>query len=165
MPTKTGHKYLICDAANPSWGKTTTLTEVINIFKTLSSAFNMIDRKLYKNKAGQIIDEWIVFQEVATSKTILIQTQGDEKQSFNYTNEYLETGSIVDIIICASHLNGPSWNAVERIVKRYGYTQINFSNFCPLNSRNRKKLFQIPAISDVNKVHLAQLIYNFVLAL
>ncbi len=163
MPTKTGHKYIICDAANPSWGKTTTLKEVINIFSAHPSAFIKLSEIVYTDKNGKTKDIWIVFQERATSKTILIQTAGDQKQSYRDTNDYLISGHIVDVIICASHLDGPSCNAVEGIVKKYGYKKINFSNLCPL--KNRKSLFKIPAISDVNKVHLAQLIFNFALAL
>ena len=159
MPTKTGKKYIICDAAPSSWGKTTTLKAVSDLFETNPLAFNTLSKNHKLSK-----ESWIVFQEITTSKTILIQTQGDQKQSFNDTKKYLSEKQIVDIIICASRPDGPSWKAVEWIIKNYGYKLINFRNFCPFK-KNRRSLFKISAISDINKVHLAQLIYNFALAL
>ena len=156
MPTNTNRKYIICDAAPASWGKTTTSTELIKIFKSYPSAFTILSEHPVNPN-----DYWILLRENASAKTILIQTQGDYPSSYNETIKELSKEIIIDIIICAARSKGGSLKQVQYIANTYGYKQIHFSNFCPLN----RSLFQDPVISNINKVHLAQLIFNFALAL
>lgn len=148
-------KYIICDAAPANWGKSTTLLEVIKLFRMNPTNFVVLDER----NVG--FDYWIVFQNIVNLKVYLIQTQGDYAKSFDETKKYLASGKKVDVIICAARSKGKSLKEVQTIETLYNYKQIQFSNFCPLD----RSLFSNPFISDVNKVHLAQLIFNFALAL
>lgn len=157
MPTNTKLNYIICDAAPANWGKTTTLIEVAQLFRSSPSYYTVLE---YQKKPNNN-DEWLVIKVNTTGKIILVQTEGDLATSYSDTINYLSIGHHVDIIICACRTSGASYQVVHNIAKKFNYKQIMFSNFCPLD----RSLFSTPIISQVNKVHLASLIYNFALAL
>lgn len=126
--TKTGKKYIICDALPGDQGKTSTLVGVYN--RLLSNhRFQLI----VPNPPRLKRDRWGIFVEKKTGLQILIQTQGDKEFSYNRTKEYLEkkNNGDIDIIIIASHTHGCTLNNVTDIAKTYNYTEIYFGNFRP----------------------------------
>ena len=126
--TKTGKKYIICDALPGDQGKTSTLVGVYN--RLLSDPrFQLI----VPNPPRLKRDRWGIFFEKKTGVQILIQTQGDKEFSYNRTKEYLEkkNNGDIDIIIIASHTHGCTLNNVTDIAKTYNYTEIYFGNFRP----------------------------------
>ena len=101
--TKTGKKYIICDALPADQGKTSTLVGVYN--RLLSDhRFQLI----VPNPPRLKRDRWGIFVEKKTGLKILIQTQGDKDFSYNRTKEYLEekNNGDIDIIIIASQALG-----------------------------------------------------------
>ena len=126
--TKTGKKYIICDALPGAQGKTSTLVGVYN--RLLSDPrFQLI----VPNPPRLKRDRWGIFVEKKTGVQILIQTQGDKEFSYNRTKEYLEkkNNGDIDIIIIASHTHGCTLNNVKKIAKTDNYTEIYFGNFRP----------------------------------
>lgn len=130
--TKTGKKYIICDALPADQGKTSTLVGVYN--RLLSDPhFKLIT---VQNPPRLKRDRWGIFVEKKTGLKILIQTQGDKDFSYDRTKKFFEeknNGDIgdIDIIIIASHTHGCTLNNVQYIAKTYNYTEIYFGNFRP----------------------------------
>ena len=126
--TKTGKKYIICDALPGAQGKTSTLVGVYN--RLLSDhRFQLI----VPNPSRLKRDRWGIFVEKKTGLKILIQTQGDKDFSYDRTKEYLKKNDSkdIDIIIIASHTYGRTLNNVKKIAKTDNYTEIYFGNFRP----------------------------------
>ena len=126
--TKTGKKYIICDALPGDQGKTSTLVGVYN--RLLSDhRFQLI----VPNPPRLKRDRWGIFVEKRTGLKILIQTQGDKEFSYNRTKKYLKENDStdIDIIIIASHTHGCTLNNVKDIAKTHNYTEIYFGNFRP----------------------------------
>ena len=126
--TKTGKKYIICDALPGARGKTSTLVGVYN--RLLSDhRFQLI----VPNPPRLKRDRWGIFVEKKTGLKILIQTQGDKDFSYDRTKEYLKKNDSkdIDIIIIASHTYGRTLNNVKKIAKTDNYTEIYFGNFRP----------------------------------
>ena len=84
-------KFIICDCARANWGKTTTLVEVINLFKSTPVRFSVI-----ATTSVPTPDQWFVFHDAVTSKDILIQTAGDNSGCFTDTKNYLKSGKCVE---------------------------------------------------------------------
>lgn len=126
--TKTGKKYIICDALPGAQGKTSTLVGVYN--RLLSDhRFQLI----VPNPPRLKRDRWGIFVEKKTGLKILIQTQGDKVFSYDRTWKYLKekNNGDIDIIIIASHTHGCTLNNVKKIAKTHNYTEIYFGNFRP----------------------------------
>ena len=85
MATKTGKKYIICDALPGDQGKTSTLVGVYN--RLLSDHRFQLT---VPNPSRLKRDRWGIFVEKKTGLKILIQTQGDKDFSYNRTKEYLK---------------------------------------------------------------------------
>lgn len=98
MATKTGKKYIICDVATKNHGKTTFLKEVVKILTTHLGA-GVVIAKSWRN------DQCVVFTHKPSNKKILVQTKGDDADSFALMLDHLKSND-VDIILCARHTQG-----------------------------------------------------------
>ncbi len=156
MATKTGKKYIICDALPADQGKTSTLVELYNRLFS-DPHFQLIT---VQNPPRLKRDRWGIFVETKKGIKILIQTQGDKVSSYGRTLKYLEeinNSEEIDIIIIASHTHGDTLNCVKNIAKTYHYTEIYFGNFRP-----KDKYYWQPPYSSIIMDTNIDALYNLI---
>ena len=153
MATKTGKKYIICDVAVSDRGKSTFLAGIIKLMLN-NPNFKVIAQNLHL-----VTEQWIVFEEVNTGETILIQTKGDDEESYDETRKYLLEHN-VDIIVCARRTHGITADVVQYIAKKYHFTELDFTHMYPQDFN-----WALPAFVNIANPTLTQAIYNIIVSL
>lgn len=151
MATKTGKKYIICDVATKKHGKTTFLKEVVKILTTHLGA-GVVIAKSWRN------DQCVVFTHKPSPKKILVQTKGDDADSFAPMLDHLKSND-VDIILCARHTQGITKKIVQYIATQYNFEELDFTHIHPHNLN-----WASPSVGITNSI-LSQAIYDILISL
>lgn len=133
------NKYIICDFARSSWGKSQTLLKVIDLLKE--------ENKPKTEKLIDGYDKYAVFE--LNEKIIVVITQGDPDSHLEecLTDAVIENA---DFIVCASRSRGYTVDCIYNVAGK-GYDIIWFSNLYAddKNSPCIKHLVEIAADSIV----------------
>ncbi len=150
-------KYILCDAAVANYGKSTTLNQVLSLFREKPDLYKIIPLQEYNSKGDNVC----VIRCLHSNSSILIQTGGDNKEAFYPTLDYLKNNqeNLPNVIVCASRTKQSTPRVVENICDNYDFHYVEFRNLCAWRPED------IPFIKQLNERFLVPALYETILHL